>query len=238
MPRQDVGASKGPGADRVQDKPISNAQRALQKLRKMIFAGDLPAGSNHLETELAAQLDMSRTPVREALLILEGQGLLVLQPRKGVRILPVSPGDMADIYEVLTELESLSAEKAAIAGYSDVDLAVLKAAIDDMDQAIAVGDLEAWADADDRFHQELVRLGGNAKVKAVVDMMGDQVRRARAVTLTLRPIPTKSNDDHRQVFQAIKEGNGDLARETHRAHRRHAKEIIVAVLEKHRLKFV
>ena len=219
-------------------KPLSNTQRALQKLRDLIFAGDLAAGSNHLETELAARLNMSRTPIREALLILEGQGLLELQPRKGVRIQPISSADMAEIYDVLTELEGLSAENAARIGYVDADLAALEAAIDDMDRAISAGNLDAWSVADDHFHQELVRLGGNRRVKAIVDMMSDQVRRARAITLALRPLPTKSNDDHRQVFQAIKAGNPDLAGELHRAHRRHAKDIIVGVLEKHRLRFV
>lgn len=222
----------------MKDRPHSHAQRALQELREMIFAGDLPAGSDHLESELAEHLKMSRTPVREALLTLEGQGLLELRPRKGVRILPVSPEDMTDIYDVLTALESLSAEQAAIAGHSDADLAPLEAAIDAMDQAIEARDLDAWAAADDLFHSELVRLGGNRKVKVVVDMMSDQVRRARAVTLPLRPLPTRSNDDHRQVLEAIKEGNADLARAIHSTHRRHAKEIIVAVLEKHRLRFV
>ena len=56
---------------------------------------------------------MSRTPVREATLMLEAQGLLEVRPRKGVRIPPISPEDMAEIYEVITELESLAAEKAA-----------------------------------------------------------------------------------------------------------------------------
>ena len=238
MPQQTQVKSNGLRADAVTDKPISNAQRALGKMREMIFAGELPAGSNHLETELAAQLDMSRTPIREALLMLEGQGLLELQPRKGVRILPISPGDMADIYDVLTELESLSAERAAIAGHPASAFAPLEASIDDMDKAIAAGNLDAWSAADDRFHRELVQQGGNGRVKANVDMKSDQVRRARAITLALRPLPTKSNEDHRKVFQAIKDGRPDIARETHRAHRHHAKEIIVDVLEKHRLRFV
>ena len=238
MPLRKHAESNRSMGNMANSKPISNALRALGKLREMIFAGELPAGSNHLETELAAQLDMSRTPVREALLMLEGQGLLELQPRKGVRILPISPSDMADIYDVLTELESLSAERAATAGHSDATLAALETAIDDMDKAIAAGHLDAWSEADDRFHKELVRLGGNGRVAAIVDMMSDQVRRARTITLALRPLPTKSNEDHRKVFQAIMDGQPDIARETHRAHRRHAKEILAAVLEKHRLRFI
>jgi DNA-binding GntR family transcriptional regulator len=77
------------------DKPLSTSQRALRELRDKIFSGELAAGSDHLESELADLLEMSRTPVREAVLTLESQGLLELRPRKGVRILPLSPEDMS-----------------------------------------------------------------------------------------------------------------------------------------------
>lgn len=219
-------------------KSISSSQRAVQDLRGKIFAGELPAGSDHLESELATRLGMSRTPIREAVLILEGQGLLELRPRKGVRILPVSPEDMAEIYDVLTELESLAAERAALAGHAPSDLRELARAIDDMDTAIAAADLDAWARADDRFHTELVRLGQNGRIVAIVNMMSDQVRRARSMTLFMRPLPVQSNEDHRRVFQAIQRGDGKTARVTHRDHRRQAKQIIVSLLHKHRLQFL
>ncbi|NSX53650.1 GntR family transcriptional regulator [Sulfitobacter sp. 1151] len=201
----------------------------------MIFSGDLSAGSDHLESELADRLGMSRTPVREAALTLESQGLLELRPRKGVRILPVSPEDMSEIYDVLTELESLAAEQAAGMAYDDADLMVLATAIEDMDDALSRDDLQAWADADDRFHAELVRLGGNSRVASIVGMMADQVRRARATTLFMRPLPTQSNEDHRSVLEAIRTGQQDTARLRHRAHRQQAKQIIIDLLKKHRL---
>ncbi|MEO0569452.1 MAG: GntR family transcriptional regulator [Pseudomonadota bacterium] len=219
-------------------KPASSSQRALQELRERIFNGDLPAGSDHLESELADLLNMSRTPVREAVLMLESQGLLELRPRKGVRILPVSPEDMSEIYDVLTELESLAAERAAEAGYSGDDLSGLARAIDDMDVALARSDLEAWAAADDRFHSELVRVGGNSRIMAIASMMIDQVRRARNTTLYMRPLPKKSNDDHRNVLAAITNGDAETARKVHRLHREHAKQIIIDLLEKHRLRFL
>lgn len=220
------------------EKTLSNSQRAIQELRARIFSGELGAGSDHLESELASLLDMSRTPVREAVLTLESQGLLELRPRKGVRILPLSPEDMAEIYDVLTELESHAAKRAAEAGYNEQDLASLANAIDDMDKAIAASDLDAWADADDRFHSELVRLGGNSRIEVIVGLMRDQVRRARMTTLFMRPLPTKSNEDHRQVYDAIRHGDASRASETHREHRQHAKSIIVELLQKHRLKFL
>lgn len=220
----------------TQTKPQSNAQRALQELREMIFSGQLAAGSNHLESELATLLDMSRTPVREAVLTLESQGLLELKPRKGVRILPVSPDDMREIYDVLTELESLAAEQAARKSYEPADLEDLARAIEDMEVAVAAGDLERWAEADDRFHTELVRLGQNRRIEMIVSMMRDQVRRARATTLFMRPMPLKSNEAHRRVYQAIEQGDADIARAAHRAHRQQAREMLVDLLERHRLR--
>lgn len=222
----------------ILQKQMSSSQRALHELREKIFAGELAPGSDHLESELATQLNMSRTPVREAVLMLEGQGLLELRPRKGVRVLPLSPEDMGEIYDVLTELESLAAEDAANAGYGDADLRDLARAIDDMDIAIDNSDLDTWATADDRFHAELVRLGGNSRATAIVHMMSDQVRRARTTTLFMRPLPTKSNEDHRTVYQAIRDGDATTARQTHRQHRIHAKAIIVDLLKKHRLRFL
>jgi DNA-binding GntR family transcriptional regulator len=111
----------------------------------------------------------------------------------------------------------------------------LAQAIENMDQALDRDDLEGWAAADEAFHAELVRLGGNSRVKSIVAMMSDQVRRARSVTLYMRPLPIKSNHDHRLVYDAIRDGKPDDAAEIHRAHRRAAKELIVSLLEKHKL---
>lgn len=227
-----------PKANTSEDKPLSNSQRAYLSLRDMIFAGELAPGSDHLESELAEQLGVSRTPVREAALMLESQGLLELRPRKGVRILPVSPDDMAEIYDVLTELECLAARNAARHTYSEADLLPLATAIEDMEVAVAQNNLEQWAEADDRFHRILVSLGGNSRACAMFDMMNDQVRRARTVTLFMRPLPVKSNEDHRQVYEAIKTGNVGTADAVHRAHRQNAKNMMLELLQKHRLRGV
>ena len=104
-----------------------------------------------------------------------------------------------------------------------------------MDEALTNENREEWAAADDAFHTELVRLGGNDRVRRVVNMMSDQVRRARLVTLYMRPSPTKSNDDHREVMNAIRKGDADRARKVHRQHRIAAKEIIITLLERHHL---
>ena len=216
-------------------KSKSNSAIAVAQLRELIFSGELPAGSDHLESELAVRLGMSRTPVREAALTLQGQGLLEVRARKGVRILPISVRDMEEIYDVLTELESMAAADAARKGYSAADLQALEKTIDDMETALAAEDREAWAEADDRFHTELVRLGDNSRVMAIVARMADQVRRAKSVTLHMRPLPLQSNRDHRDVVNAIRAGDAARAREIHATHRAGAKDVLINLLRQNRL---
>lgn len=213
----------------------SNTAIAIAKLRNMIFSGDLGAGTDHLESELADRLGMSRTPVREALLRLEAQGLVEVRPRKGARIKPMSPTDMADIYDILTELESLAAATAAKRDLPESELATLTTAIQDMDCALANDDREAWAAADDVFHHALAHLSGNERISQISSMLADQVRRARMVTLYMRPLPVGSNEDHAKVVEAIRSGDAETARNIHRSHRLAAKEILLDILQRHRL---
>lgn len=209
-----------------------NTFQAVDTLKDMILSNKLQAGTNHLEAELATLLGMSRTPVREATLILEAQGLVSVMPRHGVRILSISPKDMTEIYQILTELECLSAELAASKNHPIEEFEDAENAIHDMENALSHEDLEAWAVADDKFHSELVRLGGNQRVINIFDMYTDQVKRARMLTLKLRPIPTKSNEDHRKVLEAIKSGQGDVAVKVHKEHRVQAGQMLVDLLEK------
>jgi DNA-binding GntR family transcriptional regulator len=219
-------------------KPKSQTQRAVEDMRALIFSGDLAAGTDHLEQELAQRLGMSRTPVREATLLLEAQGLLEVRARKGVRIQALSPVDMAEIYEVLTELESVSAYRAAKAGLSRSQLSQLAGSIDRMEAALRAEDREAWATADAAFHDELVALGGNSRIQSIVAMYNDQVRRARAMTLHMRPMPHQSNHDHRALYDAIARGDADAARAIHHSHRAQAQQMMVSLLKQFGLKRV
>lgn len=208
----------------------------MESLRALIFSGDLAAGTDHLETELASRLAMSRTPVREAACVLQAQGLLEIRPRKGVRILSLSAGDMDEIYVVLTELESLAASLVAGAGYSADDLRGLLTAVTEMEASLDRKDLESWAEADARFHDELVRLAGNSRLSAIISNFNDQVRRARNFTLHLRPPPVKSNAEHRALYEAIVRGDADSARAIHRNHRESARKMLIGILEQVGLK--
>jgi DNA-binding GntR family transcriptional regulator len=212
---------------------LSQTQRAIHQLREMVISNKLLPGSNHLEAELAELLGMSRTPIREAAIILEGQGLVEVKPRRGIRVLPISTADLEEIYAILTELESLSAWQVAKRGISEEDLELLRDYVDAMDEALKAGDRVSWANAEDMFHRKLASLSGNRRLETIVATYSDQVHRARMLTLHIRPAPHASNAEHRALVDAIAAGDADLARDLHRRHRTEGKKQMIELISTH-----
>jgi DNA-binding GntR family transcriptional regulator len=209
--------------------------RAYAEIRRRILENELPAGSLMLEQELAELLQMSRTPVREALIRLENEGMVEVRPRHGMRVLPVSADDMEEIYAILTALESDAAAEIARTGLPPEDLAALKQAVRDMDLALERDDLLAWARGDERFHRVLIECCPNRRLRAVVYQFWDQAHRVRMLTLRLRPKPATSNQDHLALVEAIERGDADLARAIHREHRIRNGRMLVDLLRRHGL---
>lgn len=225
-------AQKEASADAAQPpaRQPSQTRKAAAQLRSMIVENVLAAGANVLESELADMLGMSRTPVREAILILESHGLVDVIPRRGFRVRPISARDMEEIYTILTELEAAAAEAVARRGLSHAELRALETLLEEMEAALAVDDRARWAELDDAFHQHLVQLAGNHRLETTVLNFHDQVRRARTFTLYMRPAPHQSNADHRALVGAIAAGDDARARALHRAHRLTAKTLLVEIL--------
>ena len=215
------------------NKQLSQTQRATAELREMIVNNRLPAGASYLESELAEMLGMPSTPVRDAALLLDAQGLVDVRPGRGIRVLPLSAQDMREIYQILTELEGLAAEQAATRELSKADRRAVEKTLEDMETALETDDREAWAAADKRFHHLLVALSGNRRLEALVESYNDQVHRARMLTVRLRPSPVQSNRDHRALFEAIKTGDRKRARALHTIHRKEAMKLIIDLLKKH-----
>ena len=192
-------------------------------------------GEQFTEEELAARLQMSRTPTREAMLRLAGEGLVEVRPRHGMRVKPVSTVDMREIYEVLTALESTAAALAAARTNKGDSIRQLRTAIRDMDAALARDDLRAWAQADERFHELLVAAAGNARLSELVQTFVGQAQRVRMLTLRLRPKPTMSNRDHEAVVDAVEAHDAARARRIHYAHRERSGRMLVELLARHGL---
>ena len=120
-----------------------------ERIRKKILDSELAPGSQILEQELAVMLGVSRTPVREAVIRLQNEGLLEIVPRHGVRIVPIAVSDMREIYDVLISLEPRAAELLAARGASPKELRKLEASCERMPDSLARGEMEKWALADE-----------------------------------------------------------------------------------------
>jgi DNA-binding GntR family transcriptional regulator len=213
----------------------SLVEQAYQAIRGRILDNVYPPGHQALEGELAEQLGISRTPVREALIRLQKEGLVEVVPRHGMRVLPVSPADMAEIYTVLAALECAAAELVAARGPTDIELKPLTEATRDMDRALKADDLDAWATADERFHRTLAELAGNRMLLETIGNFWDRAHRARMVTLRLRPKPVNSTREHTLLVERLRAGDARGAFEVNRAHRARASRELLELFERLRV---
>jgi DNA-binding GntR family transcriptional regulator len=142
---------------------------------------------------------------------------------------------MREIYQVLTCVESEAAALVAARGPTDKDLVPLYTATRDMDKALENGNLEAWAEADHRYHVSLLNLCENRRLVQIAFTHFDQAHRVRMFTLRLRNVPVKSTREHKEQVEALRSGNPELIREMYRTHRERAAIELIEILEKFRL---
>ena len=217
-------------------KSSTRVDEAHATIRQRILDNAYAPGHQVLESTLADELGACRTPVREALIRLANEGLVEIIPRHGMRVLPVSPQDVAEIYVVLAALESAAAELLAKRRPTDAELRPLVEATRELKRALKDDDLDAWAAADERFHQGLVELAGNRTLIDAVARLADRAHRARMFTLRLRPKPLSATTEHLAVLDRIRAGDDKGAVEVNRAHRERASRELLAIFERFRVR--
>ncbi len=219
-----------PEAEQVE--AISLVDEAYQALKTAIRENVFPPGHQAAEPEIARQLGMSRTPVHEAIIRLQEEGLVQVLPRRGILICPISADDMREIYDVLIAVEGMAA--ALVAGLPGEAAGSAAAALEQetarMEQALERGNLREWAAADERFHELLTDRCGNRRLARIAATVRDQSHRARLFTLHLRPLPTASAAEHRRITAAIRAGDAVEAEAAARAHRVRARDALLPLL--------
>lgn len=225
---------EAPRRARAERKPNS-VERAYETLKHRVMNNELPAGANYFEPELAELLGVNRMVAHEAAALLARDGLVELRPRRGLRVVPITRDDLNEIYDILTELEGLAAERAGERGLQPEERAVMTAALEEMDRAMAAEDRVAWALGDERFHKGLARFSGSARLAQAIERHWDQAHRARMSTLHLRPAPPRSAAEHTELLAALDDRDPARAKAVHRAHRRRSRAMLLEVLRKHRL---
>lgn len=214
----------------------SRVEEAYAELKARIETNRYPPGHTALENELAEELGMSRTPVREALIRLQQEGLVDVRPRRGMQVLGLSPQDMREIYEIIAGHEAVAVHLLASRGPSAALGAMLEEPVGRMERALEAGDLETWAAADEDFHRALFRSCGNSRLEGEGISHLDRTRRARFFTLRLRRRPFRSTADHRRLVELIAAGDPKAAREATLEHRLTAMSELLEIIERYQIR--
>lgn len=199
--------SRVPAAARIQ-RPPSLTALAAEALRSMILSGELPPGSRVVENKLTTQLGVSRPPLREALRVLEQEGLVRPSPPRGTVVTPVSLHDVFEVFSLREELERIAVERGVPARDPE-RLARVRAAMTDLDAAAAAQDAAGVTRCGFAFHLSVIGLAGNGRLEAAYRALSLQMqlcmglnRRARASQETL----SEDAERHRRVLDAVEAG--------------------------------
>lgn len=206
-------------------------ERAYHDLRYRILTGRLAPGTTLLETELAALLSLSRTPVREAAIKLAEEGLVCIRARHGITVRDLSLRDVAEILDVFSALEVRAVALVARRGLSQAEHDHLASLLDRMERHTEKRDIARWSDLDDDFHASMVSLCGNGRLQRTLGEYWGQQFRARMLILPFRPIPHRSDKEHREILAAVQARDEETARRAHERHRARADAQQLALLK-------
>lgn len=217
----------------LQISGLSQTLRAVTDLRQRILDGDLPGGARLFEVHLAAELGISRTPVREAMARLAEEGLLDRAPGGGFVVREFTLADAVDAIELRGVLEGTAARLAAERGAPETGIATMRALLERIDAALDIGagiDLQAYSDLNTQFHATLAGLCGSAVLGREIDRVTRLPFAAPSAFLpggsTADTFPVSlivAQSQHRALVEAIVAREGARAEAICREHARAAR---------------
>ncbi|MFH1135065.1 MAG: GntR family transcriptional regulator [Pseudomonadota bacterium] len=208
-------------------KPLG--REVYEAIKIAILRGRLKPGERLVEEHLAERLGASRTPVRQAIHMLETENLAERRGRGGFVVRELSLSDIEEIMDLRMVLESHAARKAA--EKADVESwKVLEKLNEAFRRAIEAGDLEKMAALNTDFHETIYRLCGNRRLHRIIHDLHDHFFRYRVALLGLQEMALVSYRDHRDMIEAMKGRDPDLTESLVRRHILKGKEVILREL--------
>ena len=191
-----------PTDDFVIEHPVSIRQKVYDFLRNQILSNHIAAGDRLVEGRLARQINVSRTPVREALHILEMEGLIESIPRVGYRVKELSWEDVEELCEIRAVNEILAA-KWAIKRLTPKELAAMKANIDTAEAEINAGQPELFVERDAEFHELLAKASGSERLLELCQMLRRHMLRYRVESLYVSENGLRAVSGHRRILECL-----------------------------------
>ncbi len=187
------------------DMPRTLADSAYGSLKRDILDFRLAPGDRFTETEIAERLQVSRTPVREALFRLEREGYLEVRQRNGWLVKPLDFNTLDHFYELRSVLETAAVHALCAPGLALDPARALQALADIwlVDESARSSDGEWLADLDERFHIDLVAAGGNPEISRVHRAATERIRIVRRLDFTLPDRVGKTYEEHGAILRAL-----------------------------------
>jgi DNA-binding GntR family transcriptional regulator len=196
-------------------------------VRASIIGGGLVSGGLYSVAELAETLEVSRTPVREALIELATRGMVRFERNRGVRILGTSIDDLQEIFDIRLMLE-VPAARRAVARMRPSDIKSLRGRLQSMERAAGAGDVDRLWVHDRQFHRALMVASGNRRLAEYVDTLRDMVL-VRGVTTAGRARSLEEIvAEHRAIFERVEAGDPDGTAAVMRAHIEETARLLIA----------
>ena len=221
--------------DQPEGRRPTLVEAAYCAIKDAIRNGIFPPGFQGSELEISQRLGMSRTPVHQAIIQLQAEGMVDLRAKRGVVIRALSPCDMREVYDVIIAVEGMAALLIAARPGAERERVckTLEALNGQTAEALERDDLVGWADHDGRFHAALVAGASNGRLERIATVNIDQSYRARRLTLRLRPKPVHSLAEHQAIIDALRDGNATAARDAAQDHKTKARELIIELLNRY-----
>jgi len=207
------------------EQPESLAKMAYEAIRKSILSGQWKIGELYNEKAIAADLGISRTPVREAFLELASQDLITFLPRRGLMINRFTRRDVAEIFELRKAIELLAVEKIILAS-PPLDLFEIEESLLKQRKAAKEKDYLEFMEADRMFHTSFSELTNNRRIIAVMENLRDMIHVMGAKALALEGRALKVIEEHQAIFEAVSRGNSEKARRAMAYHLDQSKEAV------------
>jgi DNA-binding GntR family transcriptional regulator len=205
-------------------QPINNnlslADQAYAAIKQAIMEADIYAYPEEIrldERELSEALRVSRTPIREAMSLLEQEGFLRTVPRRGVFIVRKTKKQIIEMIEMWAALESMAARLATL-NASDEDIASLRHMFDEFLSSAPREHIDEYSDANIAFHQGIIRLSGSHLMGQTIDNLFIHVRAIRRLTISQSDRAARSIIDHMQIIEALERRDTELAERLVRDH--------------------
>jgi DNA-binding GntR family transcriptional regulator len=201
-------------------KPLSLKDQAYARIKEAIANTDIYSDRQPLrldERELMKALGVSRTPVREALSILEQEGFVRTVPRRGIFIVRKSKREMIEMIQMWAALESMAARLATLTA-SDSEIGRLRHLFDEFQSSPPAEHLDEYSDANIAFHQAIIRLGGSELIEDATHNLFLHVRAIRRATISQNNRAARSIIEHLKIIEALERRDTELAERLTRQH--------------------